>query len=392
MPYKSPELEVNPSVLEWARTTAGYSSQDVGERLGVSAETVEGWGISRRQVSLRATQLEDLAHFFRRPLAAFLLNAPPVEPAPPMDFRRVAGQPRPFSPSLRLAIRRTRRLQNIARELLENANLPTDSEIPTFTLDDVPELAGAELRKSVGTSIQEQLDWKSEWVALRHWRNILETRNILVFQSDFEREEAQGFSASDTNPYAIVLSSGDHPSARCFTLFHELGHLTLRQEGICVTEFARHGHRNMIAKTEDWCHRFAEAFLVDGKVLLSMSDTRSVIQMDDGYEYGLKRLASRFKVSRAVILFRLWHRDSISESSFWSMYTKLQEMHEPKPKKKKPEGGLPPAQKTLLERGGFFSRLVLGALDNDRLGYTEASDYLGIRPRHFDRLRMMVLG
>ncbi len=307
MPHKTPELEVSPSVIKWARITAGYSSQDVGDHLGVSGELVEEWEKSPHQVQLRVTQLENLAHFFRRPLAAFLMTDPPVELAPPTDFRRVVGQPRPFSPNLRLAIRRTRRLQSIAHDLLEKANLSTSSDIPAFTLVDKPELAGVELRKTVGTSAQEQLDWDSEWVALRHWRHVLEARTILVLQSDFEREEAQGFSASGTNPYAIVLSSRDYPSARCFTLFHELGHLSLRQEGICITEFAHKEHQNKIADTEDWCHRFAEAFLVDENVLLSKSETKSVIQMNSGYEIELTRLASHFKVSRAVILFRLWH-------------------------------------------------------------------------------------
>ena len=73
----------------------------------------------------------------------------------------------------------------------------------------------------------------------------LETHNILVFQGDFEREEAQGFSISSQQPYAIILSSGDYPNARSFTLFHELGHLLL-SEGclsyrICQT---RSEHQN----------------------------------------------------------------------------------------------------------------------------------------------------
>ena len=227
-------------------------------------------------------------------------------------------------------------------------------------------------------------------MALRHWRQALEARNILVFQGDFNREEAQGFSISDEHPYAIILTSEDHPNARCFTLFHELGHLLLRDGGICITERGYPSGKTKISRTEDWCHRFAESFLVDDDILHSKEETHSIIRMDPGYEDGLRKLALQFKVSRAVILFRLWHDGSISDSSFRSMYSKLQQMPKPRAEQKeeKKKGGLPPAQRALNERGRFLSRLILEALDHDILGYTDAADYLGVRPQHFEKIRL----
>jgi transcriptional regulator with XRE-family HTH domain len=82
MPYKTPELTVCPSVLEWARKTAGYTSDDIANRLSVSKEQVELWEKGSEEVPLRVTQLEDLAHFLKRPLAAFLMAKPPIEPVP----------------------------------------------------------------------------------------------------------------------------------------------------------------------------------------------------------------------------------------------------------------------------------------------------------------------
>ena len=394
MPYKTPELTISPQVLKWARKTAGYTLDDIATRLGVSRELLEVWEKGSEQVPLRVTQLEDLTHFLKRPLAAFLLAEPPPEPEPLRDFRRAAGQPGPLSPGLRLVMRRARRLQRVARELMESMGISITSEIPTAELWDKPEPVGRELRKAFGVSTQEQLEWKSPWMALRHWRQTLEARNILVFQGDFSREEAQGFSMSDEYPYAIVLSSEDHPNARSFTLFHELGHLLLRDGGICITELAYPTRKTKITKTENWCHRFAEAFLIDDDILRSKEGTQFIIRMDPGYEDELKKLAFHFKVSRAVILFRLWHDELISDSSFWSMYSKLQQIPKPKAKRKeeKKKGGPPPAQRALHERGRFLSRLILEALDRNILGYTDAADYLGVRPQHFEKIRLAAYG
>ena len=360
MPYRTPELTISPTVLEWVRKTAGYAQEDIAGRLGVSRELIEIWEKGSAQVPLRVTQLEDLAHFLKRPLATFLLADPPPEPTLPQDFRRAAGQLGPLSPEFRLVLRRARRLQAIALELMENMEISKTSNIPTTQLSDNPATVGKELRKDCGISTREQLEWESPWMALRQWRQALESRNILVFQGDFRREEAQGFSLSDEHPYAIILTSEDHPYARSFTLFHELGHLLLREGGVCITDLAYPTGNSKITRTEDWCHRFAEAFLIDGDTLHSKEETQSIIRMEPGYEHELNRLASQFKVSRAVILFRLLHDKSIPNSQFWSMYSELRQIPRPKRKlEKEKKGGLPPAQKAIHERGRFLSRLIV---------------------------------
>ena len=392
MPYKTPELAVSSSVVKWAISTAGYKPYDVVERLDISRELIQAWEKESEHIHLRVTQLEDLAHFLKRPLATFLLEKPPLEPAPPKDFRRAAGKSRPLSPDLRLMIRRSRRLQRVARELMESMGMSTTSEIPTAELRDEPKLVGKELRRSFGISTQEQIEWRSPWEALRKWRDALEKRNILVFQGGFTREEAQGFSNSDEHPFTIILSIEDHPHARNFTLFHELGHLLLGDPGVCKTELIYPVSKTRINRTENWCHRFAESFLIDDETLYSKESTQYIIRMDPDYEAELNKLSMQFKVSRAVILFRLLHDEKISDSSFQSMYLKLQQLPRPKRREKKTKWGPPPDQRALNERGGFLSRLVLESLDRNILGYADTADYLGVRPRHFDKIRLVAYG
>ncbi|MBM3141600.1 MAG: ImmA/IrrE family metallo-endopeptidase [Chloroflexi bacterium] len=391
MPRKTPEIAISPAVLEWARISAGFSYDDVARRLGISIEKILTWGKEHEPVHLRVRQLEDLAHYFKRPMAALLLLEPPDEPNPPRDFRRAVHRDAPLSPSIRLAIRRARRLQRVTCEVMEEMELSPFSDIPQINVQQQPEMVAKAQREACGISVKEQLEWRSHYEAFRRWREVLEARKILTFQGDFPREEAQGFSLSEGHPYVIMVSSDDPPTARCFTLFHELGHLLLRQGGVCVTELAYSQPLDDLAETESWCHQFAEAFLIDGDVLRSKKETEAIIRRQPNYQQSIRSLAFSFKVSPAVLLFRLWHSELISEDRFWAEFTRLQKTAQAEAERRKPKkqgkGGPSPAQKCIQERGRFLTRLIVEALDRQILGYTEAADYLGIRLKHLDKVR-----
>lgn len=394
MAHKATETTVTPAVLEWVRNTSGYSHNDVARHLDVSPELVLSWEKESAPVTLRISQLENMANYYKRPLATLLLSAPPYEPEPPKDFRRAFQPLTSYSPELRLAIRRARRLQRIAREIMETMGLSIQSRIAEVNLEQAPEVVAKAQREALGIDNKEQLGWYDQWQAYRRWRGALESLNILVFQSDFSRDEAQGFSLSDSHPYVVMISAKDSPTARCFTLFHEFAHLLLREGGICITEIAHHQISGNLAMTEDWCHRFAEAFLIDDDIIRSSEETLAIIKCEPNYEQELKNLAFKFKVSQSVVLFRLWHCELISEGRFWAEYTKLQEaMQLARLKAQKKKTGWPsPAQRAVQERGRRLTRLVLDALDKQVIGYNEATDYLGIRVKHLDRVRERVYG
>jgi len=322
-----------------------------------------------------------------------LLEQPPREPPPPTDFRRVPPQQKTFSPNLRLAIRRARRLQRVAGEMSENLGLGDSSDIQRATRSEDPEEVGKRQRQSFRVGVDEQRDWKDPLVAFREWRSRIEARNILVFQVDVPRDETQGFSLSVSRPYAIVVSSKDAASARCFTLFHELGHLLLREEGICRLENGSLAQGDDATDAEDWCNRFAEAFLVDADALQSRPETKAMRNQHPGNEQDLRKLASFFHVSQHVLLFRMWHLDLISRDQFWTEYRRVAEgslkvSWQPSQGK----GGPQPPERTVQERGRLFTRLVLEGLERQVLSYTDAIDYLGLRLKHFDRLHQLVYG
>jgi len=394
VPYKTPEIEVNPVTLEWARTSAGFSYEDIARCLGVATIEVTTWARTTQPISLRVRQLEDLADCLRRPLAAFLLATPPSEPKLPQDFRRSHHQNIPLSSDLRFAIRRARRLQRIAREILEEMDLPSLSNLPQASLQQKPEIIAKELRELFGITVKDQIGWRDQYQALKKWRDMLEKHSVLTFQSDFPRTEAQGFSLSENNPYAVIVSSQDPPTARCFTLFHELGHLLLREGGICLTDLDYPHVSDLSAKIEDWCHQFAEALLIDEDTLRAAPEISTIVKQEGDYLQSLKALAHVFKVSQAVILFRMWHCHLISETRFWHEYNNYLDSLEDfqakvKEKGKEKKGGPSPSRKAVQERGRFLTRTILDALDRQIIGYTEVADYLGVRLQHLDKIRQI---
>lgn len=395
MPRKTPEVAVNPNVLEWARRASGFSQDDVARHLGLTSNQITMWATNVPHVYLRIRQLQELADYFKRPLASLLLEKPPAELKLPHDYRRARAEYSTLSPDLMLSIRRARRFQRIARELMESAELSVNPMIPKISIKQKPEDVAFEQRKAFGISEQEQFGWRDSRMAYHRWREMLETINILVFQNDFLRDEAQGFSLSDNLPYVIMVSYKDSVNARCFTLFHELAHLLLNEGGLCITETAyahKHDHSSGI---ENWCDRFAEAFLVSESSLITRVETPVIINREPGYEYSLKRLASAYKVSQSVILFRLWHTNLISEDRFWDEYSSVQKsLKEDANKEVKKENprGPSPAVMSVQNRGRFLTNLIIQSLDRQTLGYSEAIDYLGIRLKHLDKIRRIVRG
>lgn len=396
MPTTPPDISVSPRVLKWARESAGYSEEDIAHRLHVSKETVQQWESLAPQPRLTVRRLEALSDFYKRPLAAFLLDEPPEETPPPKDFRRPSKENASFSPALRFAIRRAYRLQRIARELMETLGLVIGLDIPQAERLHEPEALASEQRRILGASVDQQARWKHARQAFDNWLDLLEQHHTLVLQADFLRQEAQGFSINTNYPHVIVVTadSKEAYTARSFTLFHEYGHLLRKEEGLCLIESALPTNNDESLEIEDWCNRFAEAFLIPEEDLARLPETRLFIQRSSGYQQALNALAKRFKVSREVVLFRLWHSARLSQDRFWTEYHAVKRMQEAQraseigeQQDEKEEGFAHPAYKAMHTRGKMFTRLVLESLDRDIISYTDAVDYLGFRLKHLDRVR-----
>lgn len=381
---RSLEIPVDAHVLKWARETSGATVEEAARRAKVPAATFTKW--ENQGTTLNLTQARGLAAYFRRPLAAFLLPQPPAEPPLPRDFRTLPHAKDRFERGTRLAIRKARRLQSVARELLQSLERSISPLLHGAALSDDPVTVANRERNRLAVPIEQQEDWRNEWEAFREWRSVIERQNVLTFQFAIAVEDVRGFSLGDQEPYVVAVSSSDSVRARIFTLFHEYGHLLLHNAGICAPTFEGKNH-NQEFEVEQWCNRFAGEFLVPKAALNFLSQWTGHLE-GQVLSDALAEAARKFKVSESVVLFRFWHAGLVSKTAFRST---LETIEARSPRTKARGGPVRPARRCLAENGTTFSSLVLEAKNRGAITYADVSDFLGVQLKHLPEIESTLM-
>ena len=282
-------VNINPSVLQWARQEAGYNIDEVATKLSINSDRYKLWEEEGKDIPFG--KLQNLANYYKRQIAVFFLPEVPAKIKKPKDFRNLSPTDSFLSKEILLTLRRSAHLQRIANDL-EGENYWSKKLVwlnKVEKLKDEAEIT-SQLRELIGIDIDQQLKWKSESEAYKNWRNAIEEKlGILVFQFSMPMEELQGFCMTDNLPYIIVTNSNHSYTGRIFTISHELAHIIRHQSGMCLVDKVEQDQK------EEWaCNTFAGSFL---------APTKSIIPTDD-----LKEIATysrKLKVSREVYLRKI---------------------------------------------------------------------------------------
>ncbi|TKJ44334.1 hypothetical protein CEE36_00925 [candidate division TA06 bacterium B3_TA06] len=376
------EVKVEPKVLIWARESIAMKEEDAAKRLKTTREVIEEFESGARKP--RLTQLEKLANLYKRPLAALLLSSPPKPYPIPKDFRTLPYK-KPFTSETFLALRRARRLQNLAAELVRELDYEIIRNIREIQLPDREnvaeraEIIAIEERERLRVKVEDQFNWESSLNALDEWRTVIELLGVFIIQIRMPVDQTRGFTLSEGNIPIIVLNGRDSHNGRIFTLFHEYCHLMLNDTGICG-EMLRSN-----LDTEMFCNRFAGAFLVPSSALLKhelIMPFKGLVEWADDV---LEKVSRDFKVSKLVILRRLLDLGR-TPKDYYNM--KLEEW---KPYKSGGGGGgRNMAKECLRNNGGTFVSLVLSAYGNERITSADVADYLGTRLQYIPELEQLL--
>jgi len=353
-------VNINPSVLLWARQEAGYNIDEVAEKLSVNSDRYKVWEKEGKDIPFG--KLQNLATYYKRQIAVFFLPEVPAKIKKPKDYRNLSPADSSLSKEILLTLRRSAHLQRIANEL-EGENYwnkkiswlkdieSVNNEADTINL----------LRKLLDIDIDQQLKWKSDSEAYRHWRTSVEDKlGILVFQFSMPMEELQGFCMADSLPYIIVTNSNHSYTGRIFTIFHELAHILRHQSGMCLVERVEQNQK------EEWaCNTFAGSFL---------APLNTIIPADDLKEIGT--YSRKLKVSREVYLRRLKEEGLLPDVKFYALLDEIKATYK---KKEKSKGFVLPEVKSRASRGETFYNIVFEALGTNRINYTDAAHALGLR-------------
>jgi len=376
---------VNHALLVWARDQSGFDLEPVARRLNVSRDRLAAWERGDSKPTVR--QAQELARFYHRPFGVFFLPQPPTLPPLAAEYRRLSGiQPGMESPELRLAIRVMSHRREVSLQLAGELGLPVREFPIAVHLSEPPVEAGRRLREWFGITADEQRGWRDDWQAWRRWREAVEAADVLVFQfPKVTLAQARGLSLLRFPLPVIGINSKESaPGARSFTLLHELTHIALA-----------HGQEERVAQLENrderaWSsvERFAEeaasAALVPADMLSEFLATMRV--PSGGWDVArVRQLATKFRVTPLAMATRLrsagalsWEEDRQWREE-WDVYVAGL---------KPPRGGYAsPEVKALNRSGRPFARLVLEAMDANRITAVEACRYLDLRFDHVQKLR-----
>lgn len=356
------EVNINPGILTWAREEAGFEPSEIADKVNISVDRYEIWERNGQNIPLG--KLKSLAGQYKRQLAVFFLPNVPEKIKKPKDFRNLTPSQSKLSKDILAVIRDVTYFRQTAFELEgENywkARCSWLKEIESIKQNN--DALANWLREKLNISIDNQLAWKSDSEAYKIWRQAVENQlGILIFQFSMPLNEVQGFCFTDGLPYSIVVNSKHHYSSRSFTIFHELAHIIRHHSGICIIDDITEKQPEEFS-----CNSFAGKFLIPYDDLI-VTENLSEIQT----------YANKLKVSREVYLRRLKEENQISSTKFFVLLDKIKATYKPVSKK---EGfAVKPEVLSRASRGETFFNLVLDALNQNRLSYTQASTMLDLK-------------
>ena len=376
------EATPNPALLTWARQTAGMSVDVAARKAQLKPEKLSAWeeGTARPTIP----QLRKLASIYHRPLAALYLSDVPPRFQVMHDFRRLSPgiNPPEKSPKLAYEIRRAYDRREWALELMTEVDeLPKPFKATANSHDGVEHTA-QQLRNAIGVSVSRQRLWRSDNEAFRQWRMLFEHAGILTLQATtIELNDARGFSISLKPLPVAVTNIKDAPRGRIFTLLHEATHVMLNEGGICDL------HDSDI---EAFCNRVAGAALFPKESLLDTTVVRKHKKGDPRWtDAELRELSREFGGSREAALVRLLTLGLTTQQYYDHIRRILLEEYERQQRERAESSTFPPPHVVAIASAGpLFTSLVLENFNRENLTASDASDYLGVRPKHIRELRI----
>ena len=306
---------INPDIVRWARERSGYTLHEIAESFKKDIATISNW--ESGAAALTYVQLEKLADKYKRPVAMFFFPEPPQEPDFVGQLALRSSEIEQLAPSIRILLRQARARQLSLMELNMGAN-PAETKIFRdlhSQLDASATELAQQARAYLDISVETQASWRSA-EALENWREQVEEKGIFVFKDAFRDASVDGFCLVHEQFPVIYLNNSRSSVRQIFSLFHELAHLLLGENGIT------RGINPVGEQIEVFCNQFAAEFLVPSGDL----ETRFGDSLYD--DAAIEELAGYYKVSRPVILLKLVNRGSLTQDDYRQKIARWTEEYE----------------------------------------------------------------
>ena len=373
---------INPTIVKWARERSGYTLQEVAKFLNKGVETISNWESGAAAPTY--VQLEKLADKYKRPVAMFFFPEPPQEPDFVEQLALRSSEIEQLDPGIRVLLRQARARQLSLMELNMGVN-PVETKIfrdLRAQLDDsVTELA-QQTRAYLDISVETQASWRSAREALENWREQVEEKGIFVFKDAFRDDSVDGFCLIHEQFPVIYLNNSRSSVRQIFSLFHELAHLLLGENGIT------RGVNPVGEQIEIFCNQFASEFL------MPPSDLEPRLNYPVYNDAAVEELASYYKVSRPVVLLRLINRGVLTRNSYRRRTAQWTEGYESRLEGRaggESPGGGNDYNTHAAYLGYRFMELAFGRYHQGHCSIEELADHLNVKVKNLSELEDCLL-
>ena len=373
---------INPTIIKWARERSGYTLQEVAKSLNRDVATISNWESGAAAPTY--VQLEKLADKYKRPIAMFFFPEPPHETDFVGQLALRSSDIEQLDPGIRILLRQARARQLSLMELNMDAN-PAETKIFRDLhpqLGDSPIELAQQTRAYLDISVDTQAGWNGAKEALGNWRESVEEKGIFVFKDAFRDDSVDGFCLVHEQFPVIYLNNSRSSVRQIFSLFHELAHLLLGENGIT------RGINPVGEQIEVFCNQFAAEFLVpSGDLETRFND----LLYDDAT---IEELASYYKVSRPVILLRLINQGTLKQNSYRRRAAQWTEEYESRLEGR--AGGEYPGggnyyNPHAVYLGYRFMELAFSRYHQGQCSIEELADHLNIKVKNLPRIEDCLL-
>ncbi|EGR0711324.1 TPA: ImmA/IrrE family metallo-endopeptidase [Vibrio alginolyticus] len=361
---------VNPEILSWARIRAGLSEVMLAKKLKVQSDKILNWEAGTLKPTFK--QAQNIAKVTHIPFGYLYLPKPPVEKLPIPDLRTLdSAELDAPSPALRETLQLTMKKQDWFKEYLKDRNEEPLKFVGSLSIKSDVKEAVKLIRETLGAAQPQTGDWEEYQRTLI---DKIESIGVIVLRSGIvgnnthrklSVNEFRGFAICDEYAPVIFINSADAPTARLFTLIHELAHLWIGQSGVSNTITATsHRHEEM------FCNAVAGEFLVPEELL--KSSWNAEFKLEDN----IRKIATATHVSKFVVIRRALDCHLVDRETYNRFY--LNELKEFR--KKSTSGSGDYYQNTKAKNSKMLSRAVIGEALSGRMLLRDAGSILGVSP------------
>ena len=374
---------IKPQVVRWVRTRLGLSEDALAYSLGIKTERLIGMENGESPVSM--TQACNLARLVLKPVEMLMGSNPPLFKPGVADFRTIGNEEiSNISVQLEATLLHAQECQDWYADMREDNGYAPFPFIGCISLDTPVETAAEKVRELLEMSDSDRLNCRDCKAYFKTIVSRIERQNVLVMQNGnvgnnnrqkLNVDEFRGFALSDKYAPLIFVNTSDSANARTFTLIHEFVHLLLGNTGISSPET----NPDPVNRIEQYCNAVASEFLLPVRVLKGYC--KSCGELD--YEK-LQELASRQRISFAVVAISARKHGLLSQSMFDEFYSKYRQIcktvaDKNRLKAKNSEGG-PSFEAVAAKRfGSPFIRAIIMEMKYGTLTPSEACHLLSIK-------------